>query len=473
MDKYEEFKKEAKKAVELFKQLDKNETIRVICHIDADGISACAILIKTLNLDNRKYSISTIQQVNNDVLVSLSKEPYKYIIFADIGAGSLEAIKEKLPDKRIFILDHHEYDCKEIPENVTLLNPHMFDIDGGKEISGSGVVYFFCKNLNEGIENLAHIAIVGALGDIQEKGGFFRLNDEILRTAVNKGNIDAQKGLRLFGSQTRPIHKVLEYSTDPYIPGVSGSESGSIQFLHQIGIEPKNGKNWKKIVHLDEEEMKKLVGGIIMKRFGESKPDDVLGNVYLLPKEKEESPLKDAREFATLLNACGRMGKASLGIGACLGDRKTQERAVRSLTDYKREIVNGMNWYRDNQDSNDFIKGNGFIIINAKDQVLPTIIGTIASIISKSNDLKEGTFVLSMAQLVDGTTKVSLRIAGYRNQGVDLSKIVQSMTSRIEGAVAGGHMQAAGALLPSDKEAAFIEIAKEILEREALEERVD
>ena len=473
MDKYEEFKEEAKKAAELFKQVDKNETVRVICHLDADGISACAILIKTLNLNNRKYSISTVQQIKDDVLVSLSKEPYKNIVFADIGAGSLEAIKKKLPDKRIFILDHHEYDSKELPENITLLNPHMFDIDGGKEISGSGVVYLFCKNLNDRIEDFAHIAVVGALGDIQEKNGFSRLNDEILRTAINKGNIKVQKGLRLFGSQTRPIHKVLEYSTDPYIPGISGSESGAIQFLHQIGIEPKKGNDWKKIVNLDEEEMKKLVTGIIMKRFGEDKPDDVLGNVYLLPNEKEESPLRDAREFATLLNACGRMGKSSLGIGACLGDKKTQERAIRSLTDYKHEIVNGMNWYRDNKDSKDNIKGNGFVILNAGDMVMPTIIGTIASIISKSNEFKEGTFVLSMAQLVDGTTKTSLRIAGYRKQDADLSRLMQEITARIEGAVSGGHKQAAGALIPTDKEAEFIESAKEILGKKALEERVD
>jgi RecJ-like exonuclease len=473
MDKYDAFKEEAKKAAELFNKVDKNETIRVICHLDADGISACAILIKTLNLDNRKYSISTVQQIKDEVLVSLSKEQYKNIIFADIGAGQIEAIKQKLPDKRIFILDHHIYGEQELTENITMLNPHMFEIDGGKEISGSGVVYYFCRSLNEKIEDFAHIAIVGALGDVQEKNGFAKLNEDILKTAVSKGNINVKKGLRLFGSQTRPIHKVLEYSTDPYIPGVSGSESGAIQFLNQVGIDPKKGKDWKKIVNLDEEEMKKLVTGIIMKRFGESKPEDVLGNVYLLPKEKEESPLKDAREYATLLNACGRLGKASLGIGACLGDKKTQERAVRSLSEYKHEIVNGMNWYKNNKESDDLIKGNGFVIINTKDCVLPTIVGTIASIISKSNELKEGTFVMSMAQLVDGTTKISLRIAGYRKQDVDLSSIMNKITANIEGAIAGGHMQAAGALVPTDKEAEFIETAKDILGKKALEEKVD
>ena len=76
-----------------------------------------------------------------------------------------------------------------------------------------------------------------------------RLNNEILETAVKHRKIKVEKGLRLFGVHTKPIHKVLEYSTDPYIPGISGNESGAIQFLHQIGIEPKNGNKWKKIFY--------------------------------------------------------------------------------------------------------------------------------------------------------------------------------------------------------------------------------
>jgi nanoRNase/pAp phosphatase (c-di-AMP/oligoRNAs hydrolase) len=50
---------------------------------------------------------------------------------------------------------------------------------------------------------------------------------------------------------------------------------------------------------------------------------------------------------------------------------------------------------------------------------------------------------------------------------------MNDITSRIEGAIAGGHMQAAGALVPTDKEAEFIETAKDILGKKALEERVD
>ena len=52
------------------------------------------------------------------------------------------------------------------------MNPHLFDIDGSTEISGAGVVYLFCKALDGKNKDMAHIAIVGAIGDIQEDKGF-------------------------------------------------------------------------------------------------------------------------------------------------------------------------------------------------------------------------------------------------------------------------------------------------------------
>lgn len=472
MDSYQLFKEDIKKVVEEFRKIDNNETIRLISHLDADGISAASIMVKYLNNNNRKYSITIVQQLNKEVLEEIAKEPYKYVVFTDIGAGIISSIREILNDKKVFILDHHEPEAVEMKEdNILMVNPHKFGIDGGMEISGAGVVYLFASCFDEKIKDYAHVAIIGAIGDLQEQNGFSNLNKEILDEAIKRGKIKIIKGLRLFGAQTKPLHRVLEYCTDPYIPGVTGSESGAIQFLSSIGINPKNGNSWKKIGHLDEDEMKKLVTGVIMKRLNEENPEDVLGNVYLLREEEHESPTKDAREFATLLNACGRLGKASLGIGACLGDKKIKAKAIKSMDEYKRQIVNSIKWYEKNKESNFVIKGNGFIIINAQDMVMHTMIGTLASILSRSNDVKEKTYIMSMARLVDGNTKISLRISG-RNKDVDLKQIIDKIVSGFEGCEAGGHANAAGALIPSDKEKEFIGKAKEVLGKVALEEKV-
>lgn len=474
MDKYEEFKAYIKEATEKFKKIPNNETIRLVSHLDADGISACSIMIKLLNKQNMKYSVSIVQQLTTDVLDELSRESHKYIIFSDIGSNSLTDIGMKLKDKTIFILDHHTpEDVNDVPSNIILVNPHRFSIDGGKEICGSGVVYLFASILDKDLEDLAHVAVIGAIGDIQEDNGFMQLNKEILEVAISKDKIKVIKGLRIFGAQTKPLHKVLEYTTDPYIPDVSGSESGAIQFLHQIGINPKNGNGWKKIVHLTEDEIKKLVTGIIMKRINyEDKPEDVLGNVYILKDEEKESPTRDAKEFATLLNACGRLGKASLGIGACLGDKKIKKKAISSMTQYRKEIVNSINWFNDNKKTSLVYYGDGFVIINAQDRILPTIAGTLASILSKSNYFPDGTFVMSMAQLVDGNTKVSLRFAG-RNKAIDLKEVVSRVIEGFSDCECGGHKQAAGAIIPTSIEEKFIERAKEVLGKVSLEEVVN
>ena len=469
--KYKQFKESIKKAAELFKKIDKNKTIRLVSHLDCDGICACSILIKALNNENRKYSVSIVQQLNKEVIDELSNEKNECIIFSDLGSGQLMNINKFFKGKNVFILDHHELEKGDVNSNITHINPHLFKIDGGSEISGSGVVYLFAKYLNEKNSSLAHLAVIGAIGDIQEKNGFLNLNAEILADAVKNKKINVKTGLRAFGIQTRPIHKVLEYTSDPYIPGVSGSESGAIQFLHQIGINPKREKGWKTISQLNDEETKKLITGIIMNRLNEDTPEDVLGNIYILNDEKEGSPLKDAKEFSTLLNSCGRLKNASLGIGTCLGDRKIKQKAIENLARYKREIVKSLRWYGENKNNGHILKGKGYMIINAKDNIKSTIIGTLASILSKSKELEDGTFIMSMAYTEDNTIKASLRIAAKEN-GIDLREIVKRITSDIHGAEAGGHINAAGAVFPINKENEFIRLAKQELSQIIIEEKV-
>ena len=470
MDSYELFREDIKKAVDEFKKIPKNEVIRVISHLDADGISAASIMVKYLNNDNRKYSISIIQQIKKEILEGLAKEPYNCFIFTDIGSGALTEIEELFKGKKVFILDHHEPEKLETSNNVFFVNPHKFGIDGGKEVSGAGVVYLFASCLDKKMEEFAHIAIIGAIGDMQEHNGFEKLNNEILKTAIDKGKIKVIRGLRLFGAQTKPLHKVLEYCTDPFIPDVTGSESGAIQFLHQIGINPKHGKEWKKVTHLSKEEMKNLVTGVILKRLDEKNPEDVLGNVYILREENHESPTKDAKEFSTLLNACGRIDKASLGIGACLGDERIKKKAIYLMATYKKEIINSLKWYDENKASDYITRGSGYVIINAQDKIRSTLIGTLASILSKSNSSKEK-FIMSMAQLVDGTTKVSLRMSGI-NDGMDLKQIIVDIIKDMQNCEAGGHANAAGALISTDMEEEFINRAKIVLEKKAMEEIV-
>ncbi len=462
MDKYEEFKSHVAKAAEQFRALDKGQCIKIVSHLDADGISACSILMHALNNENIKHSASIVHQIDDELLTKLAQEnSYQTLIFCDIGSGQLSSIMNAIKDKRIFVFDHHTPEKSEA-NNLVHVNPHLFGIDGSREISGAGVIYLFARALSNGSRKLAHIAVIGAIGDIQEDRGFLRLNDEILEDAKASGKMKVINGLRVFGAQTKPLHKVLEQSTECFIPGVTGSESKAVQFLNQLGISPKNGNRWKKLVDLSDEELKKLATGILLSRLGEDSPEKCIGPVYLLTEEEKESPLKDAKEFSTLLNACGRLDKASLGIGACLNDKKIKEKAVQHMANYKKELTKALGWYNSNKKSSAVMQGKNYLIINAKGNVLPTMIGTLASIISKSNGLEPGTFVLSMAQQPNSTVKVSLRVSG--NVKADLVSVISEVASAV-GGQAGGHINAAGAIISMEKESEFMDAARSTFEK--------
>ncbi len=469
MEKRSEFFDHIKKAAESFKRVDKKETIRIVSHLDSDGICACSLLISALNKDNRKYSILIVHQLNEKTLMELKEEPYSTYIFTDIGSSILGLINQYLTQKTVFVLDHHEPENN--PGKIIHINPHNFGIDGSNEIAGCGVVFLFARELDRSIDNMSHLAVIGAIGDVQEHDGFTGLNNDILDIAVKTNKINVEKGLRFFGMQTRPIHKVLEYSSDLIIPGVTGSESNAIQFLKEIGINPKKGHLWKRTSDLTEEEKRKLIAGIIMKRIDEDQPEDIFSNVYILPDEEQDSPFRDAKEFSTLLNACGRMNKASLGIGACLNDEKIKKKALKRLNEYRHEILKAINWYKENKGSDYITRNDHYMIINAEDNIIPTIGGTLASIITKSGELKDDFFIVILTRKYDKTTKISMRVTG-KNPSVNLKEMIEEIVSHVKGQT-GGHQFAAGAVIPTDKEDEFIQAAINVLDGVMLEERVD
>lgn len=472
MANYDKFNELVKKAVSTFRNLDKKDNVRIISHLDADGICSASILIKALLRENIKYSVSIVPQLKDDVINEIAKEEYDVYFFTDLGSGQINTIKKYLDGRCIFVLDHHTPKDDMDDEGIIHVNPHLVGIGGDSEISGAGVVFNFAKELNEKNNDMAHIAVIGAIGDVQERDGFRKLNQDILDIAIQTKKVETYKSLRFFGAETRPLYKLLVYSTDPYIPGVSGNESGAIQFLNSIGINPKVGDKWRKLNNLTKEEMNKLTSAIVIKRQTQDNPHDIIGDVYKLICEEEGSPTRDAREFSTLLNSCGRMNKSSLGIGACLGDPVLKKKAISSLSIYRKELMTALKWYDNNKNNPDnIIITKGYMIINARHNVMGTIIGTVASIVAHNNETPENTFILSLARLDDNTSKVSLRYSSRNNHSIDLKSVIEEIV-KISGGEAGGHAMAAGAMIPTAFENKFLDAAKKVLDRKVMEEAI-
>ena len=145
---------------------------------------------------------------------------------------------------------------------------------------------------------------------------------------------------------------------------------------------------------------------------------------------------------------------SSLGIGVCLNDKKLKEKAFELLKNYKNEIINGLNWIYNNRKTENILEKDNLIVINAKNNIRDTIIGTVNSILTKSGLFNKGTIIVSMAHSIDDSIKLSFR--SVENEDVDLSAISKEVCYEL-GGIGGGHPNAAGGTIPMNKENEFIE----------------
>src|SRR5207247_3253147 len=72
--------------------------------------------------------------------------------------------------------------------------------------------------------------------------------------------------------------------------------------------------------------------------------EELVGYTYTLSGEDKRSFLRDAREFSTMLNSCGRIRRAGVGIAICMGDRtKMLQEGENILVEYRTFLRNYMN----------------------------------------------------------------------------------------------------------------------------------
>ncbi len=448
--------------------------IRIISHYDCDGICSAAILVKALLREGKAFHLSFIKQLYEEDIIELKKENRKLIVFTDMGSGQLGIIQKHLLGKgnKIIISDHHQVQGEVISDNVLHLNPVDFGIE--ENISGSGMAYLIARALCYENMDLSELGVIGAIGDSQigsigADWGLFGLNKEILKDAEKTGKIKIKKGLRLWGRNTRPVHKALEYSVDPYIPGVSGSESASVHFLQEIGIRLKDeaGK-WRTLNDLSHEEVKTLASGIIKQRVAgnEDNPEHIFGDVYELLTKPEYS---DANEFATLLNACGKTGNGFLGVALCLNDPLSFSEVKGILDNYRKDIGKALNWIYKNKES--IRKTENANYITAGRNIPEHVASNVISIISKSALLPDKpTFAFVDAE--NGTTKISARLSdSLVKQGLNLKDIMAQSASEADGE-GGGHAGAAGAKIPRGNEEMFINTIEKIMKNRNVKKEV-
>jgi RecJ-like exonuclease len=402
----------------------------VVSHYDADGLASGALALKGIAALGIRGRSLVVKKLSARELSLLSGE--EEIVFTDLGGGASREIGRALPGKKIVIIDHHQ-----TPGGGPLqANPHLFGFDGGSELSAAGCGYFVFGN-----PSLVELGVVGAVGDMQFP--LSGLNRRMLRDGEREGRVSVSTDLAVFGRVSRPLVWFLQYCTEPFIPGLSGRRAACARFLEELRIPLKTGGgSWRTYESLSRAEQVSLVSGLasfLLHGGGDwDSARSLVGEVYSFPLEERGSELSDAKEYSTVLNACGRHAHPEVGIGVCLGDAGAREQARELLALHRRQLRAAAEF------SGERVEDFGpYRFIDARGAVDEGIIGVAAGMLYGSAVKREKP-IIAIALGEGGSVKASARATkALVSRGLNLGKVMGGAAKGI--GAGGGHNIAAGA----------------------------
>ncbi|MBS3815557.1 MAG: DHH family phosphoesterase [Hadesarchaea archaeon] len=462
--------KTAREAKEIISE-HQDDSILIVSHMDADGISSAAIMSKALNRLNIDHRVKFVRMLYREIIDELELE--KLTIFTDLGSSQLRNLRNKYKENDVIIADHHSPQEAEGWSHLTHFNAHQEGLDGVEEISGAGMSYLIAKELDPKNKDLSTLALVGAIGDVQNAWGELKgYNREIAQEGVNAGVIKQEKDLLLYGRHTRPLFKALKNLTDPPIPGVSNSVEGCVSMLKDLEIPYKTKKGYRRPVDLSNEEKQKLASELITRaithvpdELTEYVPGLIIGEVHTLLNEEKNSMLRGADVFSTCINSTARHEQPLIGYEVAMGDRDVYYRSMLNLLKYHRRcIAEGMTYI----EQNGLEEGKeGYVqYFDASDVLKETFVGTIASLTighEKSDPYKP---ILGIVKN-NGSAKVSARCSKLLFlKGLDMAKAIREAAETV-GGEGGGHAVACGARIGKEKIPEFIDEFESLLINES------
>ena len=459
-------------------------SILVMSHMDCDGLCAGSIITKALIREGARCSTTTSKEFGDaavNLLVSREMRQQDMCIITDLGGGFASKISNALGDQgsnRWIILDHHQIPDSEMDE-PNVINAWKYGINGGLEISAGGMAYLAAMSLDEKNTDLSAMAVVSALGDRQDQGERRSLvgkNFEIAEAAKGQGLLEVDMDLLFFGRETKPLADAMAYTSQPYIDGLTWNRDTCYSLLTSAKINLKEDGRWRVPAELSEDEKKRVIESIAQFAPGEHATQimsELIGYAYTLPKEDGRGFLRDAREFSTMLNSCGRIGTAGIGIAICMGDRsRSLQEGERILRSYKGRIRECINILTNERWRASAVREKPYITINAQDVVQETMSGTIASIMAGSPKNAGKIVILWTKAEEESMLKFSARRSGSAatmsndNNSRDAALSINlghlmSNTAKSCGGVGGGHDGAAGAKITKDKLEEFLVLLDE------------
>ncbi|MEE9593087.1 MAG: DHH family phosphoesterase, partial [Thermoplasmata archaeon] len=247
--------------------------VDIFSHIDPDGITSGTIASQALERLGIDHEMHFLKKLDSRTVDEIKDGNPEAVWFTDLGSG----LFHRLADLSGVITDHHLPSEVVVPKErrddlisyrtpeMVHVNPHLVGIDGTSELSSSGTAYLVARAMDRENRDLAALGIVGAVGDLQDRaqGRLVGTNRKVIQDAEEAGVIEVKRDLRLFGRETRPVFKLLQYANDPPLPHLTEDEEACIVFFLELGIDLKGESGWRRWVDLEDDERRRVVSELV------------------------------------------------------------------------------------------------------------------------------------------------------------------------------------------------------------------
>lgn len=440
--------------------IEESEDIKVYSHIDCDGICSGAILSTILDRQNKAHEI---EFVNLDVLDDMTLD-HELTIFSDLGSGQRIDTNAK-EGQKIIILDHHP-PLRDIsyrngkPYTYLEINPMHHGIDGSYYVCGGGLCYFLAKEF--GYDDLSWIGVLSAIGDMQntKSGHFEGLNKIIQQDAIDGGYLSVfENDINIYGRNTRPLFVALSYFSDVKLP-ITNNTNETMAILEELGIDEKHNRKTLNQLTMAEkgklyQKLNEMISKAVPGRYVRYIPQLIIGDSYTFLKEDEDSFLRDASEFSTAMNACGRNRQEKVAMEVLKGDRIEAFDQLEAVSlEHRRNLARAISSITEDENTNiielenlQYFDGTG---------IKPEIVGTVTGMILGSCNWQKP--IIGFTQTDDYGLKISLRCSRLLSyDGIHFGNMIREIASEV-GGTGGGHAMACGAYIPINKKDEFIEL---------------
>jgi single-stranded DNA-specific DHH superfamily exonuclease len=435
----------ARGAATRLRALPADARVRIVAHLDADGISSAAIVLKALLRERRQFHVTYTAEHGPAYFEGLDHEPYEANVFVDIGATALPSIA-RLSGLQI-VLDHHApLGISVEAHNLCVVNPHMVGDDGVKDACGATTTFAFALALSEANWDLAAHALVGAFGDRQERGGFTGWNAYVLTQAMERGFVELRTHLAIgYG----PLLDALRFARPPWDRAAIKDPA---QFLQDHSLAPE-----ATVLELPRPEAETLASALIARLLAGGMPGHMVKDLFVeVPHSKAHEDAAIPR-LVNLASAAAREGDPGLGLATLLGDPNARRdlealeaRYHQTIRGFLRELqTNGAQTLRGLQVFQvPQVAYAGEVSGLAMEYVLPRTHATLA-----------------FAPLGDQIRCSARGTAELVTKGLDLGVALRQAATGV-GGIGGGHSIASGATVARERFDEFLARADDIIARQ-------